>query len=98
MHPRLISYTLVGVGAALAVGWCVLVLPALFIAEAGRGLTFGERAMIAAPLATGSALIIIGVSRARRSYDATGAPAALTAALLVGIVAALGAVLVVVGR
>jgi hypothetical protein len=98
MHRRLIPYTLVGVGAALTVGWCALVLPALFIAEAGRGLTFIERGMIAAPLAIGSALIIGGVSRARRSYDANGAPAMLTVALLVGIVAALGVVLVLVGR
>lgn len=53
-------FIVVLIGLALAVAWCVLVLPALFVAEAGARLTLSERALLAAPMVVASAVMVIG--------------------------------------
>jgi len=85
---------MVGVGLALTAAWCVLVLPALFIAEAGAGLSLRDRALFAVPLVMGSALLILGGTRAGEpAVGAAGATGLAQVVVMVGVFAGLGAVL-----
>jgi hypothetical protein len=58
------------IGLALAVAWCMVVLPTLFVAEAGARLTLSERALLAAPMAVASAVMIIGGRNGRSAGTA----------------------------
>jgi hypothetical protein len=87
---------MVVLGLALTTAWCVLGLPALFVAEAGAGLTLRERALVAMPLAVGGALLITGGHRASLGAGEAGRWAAAgTGATVAGILAAIAALLVV---
>ena len=93
MRSRIISWGLVVVGLGLTAAWCVLVLPALFVAEAGAGLTLRERGLIALPLIVGGALLIVGGSQARHPSENRGRAVALAlVVMMIGILAALTAI------
>jgi hypothetical protein len=72
----------------LGVAWCAVVLPALFIAESGARLNLSERALVAAPMAVASALLVIGGRLGQRSNSRDAAErgsAMFAGAVIVGI-------------
>lgn len=88
MGSRVVAAVLIVLGLALCVAWCAWVLPALFIAESGARLNLPERALIAAPMAAASALLVIGGWLGHRSNFRSGAErgsAVFTGAVIVGI-------------
>lgn len=88
------SWLLVVVGFALTMAWCVLAFVALSIAEAGAGLSLRDRALFAAPLLTGSALLILGGNRASQpTVNAERATGLAHVAVMIGVFAGFGAVL-----
>ena len=60
LRPQYVWFIVVIIGLALAVAWCVVVMPTLSVAEAGARLTLSERALLAAPMVVASALMVIG--------------------------------------
>lgn len=96
MRRRLVPWVLVVVGLALTTAWCVLVIPALFIAEAGAGLSLRDRALFAVPLVIGSALLILGGKRAGQpTGSAERATGLAHVVVMIGVFAGLGVVLFV---
>jgi hypothetical protein len=88
--------SLIFVGLGLALGWCVMILPALFMAESGAGLDMGERALVVAPLAVASVLLIAGGRVGRSGVGSGRGGAAFDAAVLAGMATGIGALLALV--
>ena len=86
---------LIVLGAALVTAWCALLLPMLFVAEAGAGLSPSERAMVAAPSLVGSALLVLGGRVALRSGQSPARPrdGVWRLVILAGLVTGLAAIL-----
>jgi hypothetical protein len=60
VRSRIIAFVLVVLGSVLAVGWRLMILPGLLVAEAGARLTLLERMLVVAPMLVASALLIGG--------------------------------------
>ena len=96
LRSPFVWFTLMLIGFAIAVAWCLIVVPALFVAEAGARLTLSERALVAAPMAVGSALMLIGGRAGKSAGTANLARHArvFDGAVVLGVVAAVAALLV----
>lgn len=97
MRSRALAVVLVVLGLLLAVGWSVLIVPALFMAESGAGLDILERLLVAAPMAIASGLLVTGGARGLRPrHDSTavhgvGLRAVFVGGVMLGAIAGMAA-------
>jgi hypothetical protein len=98
VRSRVIAIILVVLGSALAVGWRLVILPGLLVAESGAGLTLLQRMMIVAPMLVASALLITGgqLGRGPATKSAPVPRAVFSLVMLFGAMMAIIAIVTVV--